>query len=407
MTDVRRIRGARTPDMRPRVLIAGGGIAAAEAALALHAFAGGRARIEILAPAADTALAPASTVAAFNGGQTATLPLAQIARRAGATLRRGALGAVDVAARTALTANGKKIAFHALVVAVGARRVPCFDATALTFRGSDDVAAFQRLLDAVEIGALHGVRTHLALVVPPGPGWPLPAYELALQAAGHLERAGLREGIDIAVVTSEDAPLAAFGPQASEAVRRDLAAAGIALATSATVRSWGMGRLHLVTGASVPADRVVALPAARGPAIPGLPCDSLGFVRTDDAGRVEGTEGIFAVGDAGTFPVKQGGIGCQQADTAASLVAIGLGAAMEPVPFAPVLRGILVTDHGRRFLRAELAGGRDESVGVSATHDPLWWPPEKVAGRFLAPALSGMEAGCELVDQPGFPPTPD
>jgi sulfide:quinone oxidoreductase len=72
---------------------------------------------------------------------------------------------------------------------------------------------------------------------------------------------------------------------------------------------------------------------------------------------------------------------------------------MEPVAFEPILRGLLWTDRGNRFLRSEVGGGGDESAGVTAEHDPLWWPPGKVAGRFLAPFLTGMEPGRELVDR--------
>jgi sulfide:quinone oxidoreductase len=382
------------------VLVAGGGIAAAETVLALRAFAPGLARVEILAPEADLLLVPSSTAAPFDGGRTERIPLARLARRAGATFRRGALAAVEPDTRTAVTESGERIGYSALVVAVGATRTRYLDGAALTFRGPEDVAAFQRLLDVIENGALRDICTRLAVVVPPGPGWPLPAYELALQAAGHLERAGLRDGAEITLVTAEDSPLAAFGPDASSAVAGDLASAGVALRTASVVRSWGLGRLDLLPAGEVSVDRVVALPAVRGPALGGLPLDRLDFVRTDAVGRVEGLEDVFAVGDAGTFPLKQGGIGCQQADTAASLVAIALGARMEPVAFDPVLRGLLWTNRGSRFLRADVGGGGDESAGVTADHDPLWWPPGKVAGRFLAPFLMGMEAGRELVDRP-------
>jgi sulfide:quinone oxidoreductase len=391
--------------MRPRVLVAGGGIAAAETVLALEAFAPGLARVEIMAPDADLLLVPASTAAPFDGGRTERIPLARVAERAGATFRRDALAAVEPDTRTVVTASGERIGYGTLVVAVGATRTCYMDDAALTFRGPEDVVAFQRLLDAIENGALRGICTRLAFVVPPGPGWPLPAYELALQAAGHLERAGLRDGAKITLVTAEDAPLAAFGPDASSAVAGDLADAGVVLRTASVVRSWGFGRLDLLPQGEVSVDRIVVLPAVRGPAVPGLPLDRLGFVRTDPVGRAEGLEDVFAVGDAGTFPLKQGGIGCQQADTVASLVAIGLGARMEPVAFEPILRGILRTDQGNRFLRSEVGGGGDESAGVTAEHDPLWWPPGKVAGRFLAPFLTGMEPGRELVDRAA--PVPD
>ena len=52
---------------------------------------------------------------------------------------------------------------------------------------------------------------------------------------------------------------------------------------------------------------------------------------------------MFAAGDATTFPIKQGGLATQQADAAASTIAHALGANVEPMPFAPVLRGLLLT----------------------------------------------------------------
>jgi sulfide:quinone oxidoreductase len=52
-----------------------------------------------------------------------------------------------------------------------------------------------------------------------------------------------------------------------------------------------------------------------------------------------------------------------------------------------VLRGLLLTGGIPRYLRAEVAGGRGEDWQVS--EDALWWPPSKVAGRYLAPYLAG------------------
>ena len=131
---------------------------------------------------------------------------------------------------------------------------------------------------------------------------------------------------------------------------------------------------------------MIALPALRGPGIEGLPSDARGFVRSAPDGTVPGAPDVWAVGDGGGFPVKQGGIACQQADVAAAAIARGLGAEVEEIPFEPVLRGWMWDGAGGRFLRADLRGGHDESPG--ATDDrPLWWPVAKVAGRFLAPVL--------------------
>jgi hypothetical protein len=120
-------------------------------------------------------------------------------------------------------------------------------------------------------------------------------------------------------------------------------------------------------------------------AVPGV---ELTFVTHEDDphGRVRGLDDVFAAGDAVAFAVKQGGIAAQQADAAAETIAAAAGAPVEPQPFRPVLRGLLVTGEAPTFVRAELAGGTgDTSVAAAET---LWWPPGKIAGRYLAPFLA-------------------
>jgi sulfide:quinone oxidoreductase len=207
-------------------------------------------------------------------------------------------------------------------------------------------------------------------------------------------------------VTSEDAPLGIFGTRAAEAVAADLADAGIATRLGSVVRDWAWGRLSLIPSGTVSVDRVLALPVLRGPAIQGLPHDRHGFLQADAAGRVPGAPGVFVVGDAGPFPVKQGGVACQQADAVASLIARELGAPVDPIPFEPVLRGWLWDGDGGRFLRADLPGGRTESSGVTSRESPLWQPEGKVACRFLSAALRGEAVGGRLADRDLSPEAP-
>ena len=288
----------------------------------------------------------------------------------------------------ALTDAGVALGYDRLVVAVGARARPFMDG-AVTFGGPADVPAVRRMLLRVVQGGRRGLRTRLAFVVPPGAVWPLPAYELAFRTDRLLRRRGVRAGVSLTLVTAEDAPLGVFGTVTSEAVADDLVRAGIALRAGAIVRDWSWGRLELSAGGHVAVDRLVALPLQRGPAIPGLPCDPQGFIRAGVDGRVAGRPDVFVVGDAGSFAVKQGGIACQQADAVARLIAHELGAPVALIPFEPVLRGWLWDGDGGRFMRADLAGGRSESAGVTSRRAPLWSPAEKVACDFLGAALRG------------------
>ena len=134
-------------------------------------------------------------------------------------------------------------------------------------------------------------------------------------------------------------------------------------------------------------DRVVTEPRLVGPHLRGLPCDRNGFMHVDGHGRVADLEDVYAAGDVTGFPVKQGGLAAQQADAVAETIAAGVGVEIDPQPFRPVLRGVLLTGGRPRFLRADISGrAGDDST---ASRRPLWSPPNKLAGRYLAPYLSG------------------
>src|SRR5690242_4189067 len=204
-----------------RVLVAGGGIAGLEALLTLHAISGDRVELTLLDAQPDFVYRPMKVAEPFARGRARRYPLAGIARDAGAQLVPDAITAVDDEARTARTAGGMALRYDALLLATGARAVPAY-LHAITW---DDAAGPDRLgglLRDIRRGAVR----RLAFVVPAGPGWPLPAYELALLTAGVAGDA--QTGAEIALITPEPAPLAIFGAHVSEVVAAELAAAGVA-----------------------------------------------------------------------------------------------------------------------------------------------------------------------------------
>jgi len=181
-----------------------------------------------------------------------------------------------------------------------------------------------------------------------------------------------------------------------------LEARGVTLRTSSQPAFVGPGALGLMGGAELQVDRVITLPQLEGPRVLGLPHDRHGFIPADSHGRVRDCVDVYAVGDATSFPLKQGGLAAQQADAAAEMIAAELGVPVAPAPFSPVLRGLLMTGGAPLYLRAEPQRlGRDAMVAMEATRrhrvgrdvsaaasQPLWWPPAKIAGRYLAPYLA-------------------
>ena len=79
----------------PRVVVAGGGVAALEAILALRALAGRLPAITLVAPESEFAPPAASVASPFGFGLPATLPLDPFAASYGVQLRHGELASVD------------------------------------------------------------------------------------------------------------------------------------------------------------------------------------------------------------------------------------------------------------------------------------------------------------------------
>jgi sulfide:quinone oxidoreductase len=369
--------------MPTNVLIAGGGPAALEAALTLHRQAGEHVTTTLLAPDAEFTYRPLSVLAPFAVGGAPGYPLARIAADGGFTHRRGTLASVDAVGHAVHTVEGERIPYDVLLLATGAVRMPAAAGT-IAFGGSEsDQEALHGLVQDVEGGYAHKV----AFVVPAGGAWSLPLYELALMLA---ERAyETSAAVELHIVTPEAAPLALFGPDAAAEVESLLKQAGIVLHTGTHVDRFEHGQLFLAPGdRRLEVVRVVTLPRLQGPAFDGLPADAAGFLVTDSHGRVAGVQDVYAAGDGTAFPIKQGGLACQQADAAAEHIAAYSGAAVKPKPFRPVLRGMLLTERWTRFLRHDAAGtGGDTAVAGRA----LWWPPAKIAGRELSAYLEGLD----------------
>ena len=367
-----------------RVVIAGGGVAALETLLALRVFAGARTAITLIAPERDFTLRPATVGEPFELAEARQLSLTDICADQGAELVESDLASVDVARHVAETRDGDRVPYDVLVIATGA--VPTEPlAGALTFHGRPDVSSFRGVLDDLVSGAARSV----AFVLPAERVWPLPLYELALMTSAYLAAEGIRDRW-LTIVTPEAGPLAVFGPSAAEAIGPLLDERAIGLHTLARVESIAPDGLRLVDGRRIDADRVVTLPILEGPEIPGVPGDGHGFLPVDLHGRVRSQQDVYAAGDVTAFPLKQGGLAAQQADAVAESIAARAGAPVSPRPFRPVVRGLLLTGGVPIYLRAEPGSqGVAERAGAS-THSTqaLWWPPGKVAGRFLAPYLS-------------------
>ncbi len=373
--------GFHAAPRRPRVLIAGGGVAALEALLALRERAAERLELCLLAPTSEFVYRPLGVLEPFERAAVPSMPLADVVAEQRAELIPGALAAVDVDAGMAVTAAGERIFYADLVVAVGARAEPAV-AGALTFGDPRDAQAIANVVRAVRAGEVRRV----AFAIPDGVAWTLPLYELALRMGTERDPRG--RAPELLVVTPERAPLQAFGEEVAVVARELLEQRGVRLRTSSTVESYEDGLLWIELEGAAEVDALIALPRLFGPAIPGLPADADGFVPVDRFGRVKGEDGVHAAGDATTQPVKQGGLAAQLADVVAGDILHRLLGEPRPAPLDPVLRALLLTGGTPRFLRAHVARHGEEHDGEEVAEEALWWPPAKIAAHHLAPYLA-------------------
>jgi sulfide:quinone oxidoreductase len=380
-------------------VILGGGIAGLEALLALRDLAAGRTEVTLIAPDPRFTYKPLIVEEPFTFQPAERRELDPAVREAGGQFVLGVVDAVHPENHAVVVSEGDErlyvheLPYDLLVVCVGGRARAVYE-HAVTFR-------FRALGDPLKVDALIAQAAaheskRVAFVVPPGVGWTLPLYELALVTRVRAEETG-RPGLRISLYTPEESPLILFGKAASESVAQLLQAREIDFRGGVSVRE-SDGALRSAPGGDViDAGAVAALPAIEGPRLAGLPFDDLGFIPIDEHARVTGVDDVYAAGDGTNFPIKQGGLGTQQADAAAEHIASRVGAPVEPRPFRPVLRGKLLTGAESLGMRHDLTGGHGE--GVASTRH-LWWPPDKVGGRYLGPWLARRQRLAEQEAQP-------
>jgi sulfide:quinone oxidoreductase len=369
-----------------RVVICGGGIAAVEGLLRLRRLLGDSVEIELIAPNDELVYRPLAVRQPFAFGPPSRYPLRRIATDCDAEWTKDTLSWVEPDKQVVHTGDGRQVDYDALLVAVGARQVEPYE-HAGTFRDAEADAVYHGVVQDVE----GGYTRSIAFILPVGPTWPLPLYELALMTAERASSMNM-DGLELSLVTPEIRPLAIFGHAASDAVTGLLNRAGIKVYSSALAQVPATGQLLIQPqGIELHPDRTIAMPRVAGPAVRGLAGGGAhGFIPIDQHCCVPGTDGhVFAAGDAAAFPVKHGGVGAQMADTAGDAIAALAGASVDSKPFHPVIRGKLLTGADPLYISARVIGA--EGFESEVFNTPPWPADEKVVAEELGPYLAQLD----------------
>jgi sulfide:quinone oxidoreductase len=370
---------------RQKVLIAGGGVAGLEAALGLHDLAGERVEVQVHDPRREFVFRPFAVAEPYGATRGFRYDMRRLCERCGASFEAGGIVAVDAERRLVTTRDGERLPYDHLIVATGVRMLWAVPG-AVTFWGAADEGQLGDVIAEIRSGALERV----VFTMPGGHSWTLPLYELALLGAAELEGIPGNQ-TKIAIATPEDVPLELFGRRVGECMSELLAERAIEVFAGARPIKFENGCLRIAAGEDIEADAAISLPRLEGRRIGGVPHDSDGFVGVDEHGRVIGREGLHAAGDITSFPVKQGGIACQQADAVAEAIAAAAGAEIDAQTFDPILRGVLWTGREPRYLYGRLTGRYGETSSFSTRPQGVM-RAGKVTARYLTPLVDELIA---------------
>ena len=245
------------------LLIAGGGPAALEGALAVQRLAGERVRDH----AAQRPRRRSSTARSPSPSRSGSPPRSASRCRSSPPSAASSCGSSALLRdrpRRAPRAHRRdgELPYDALLLALGAAAEEAIPG-ALTFRGPEDTARLRAALEHLHAGE----PLRVAFVAGTETAWTLPLYELALLTARWADERGL--ALEPWVVTWEHRPLTIFGEEAATAVAELLADAGVRLWTGAFAEAVEDGRLWISVEGGLPVDLAVALPRPVGRRIPG------------------------------------------------------------------------------------------------------------------------------------------
>ncbi|HYB22508.1 MAG TPA: FAD/NAD(P)-binding oxidoreductase [Solirubrobacteraceae bacterium] len=399
---------------KPIVCVIGAGTAALEGLLCARETFGAAAQLRLVAPDDEFRYRPMSRDSLFRPAREQALAIAELVAQAGAAWTTDRADFIDDSAGTVVTRDGETVDYDFLLLAPGARPARTLRHGFVWQRGGDP-----GFLDRIIRELAAGETRSVAVAVPRGARWPLPAYELALVLAWTSAGSDAR----IVLLTAEEQPLGALGAQASEAVTRQLEDAGVETIAGVEVvdqpehdgqpqdaagvillpeqlsgrpdpliaKPSDPARVRLADGSQAEFDRLISLPTVIGPIIAGVPTDAAGFIEIDADLRVCGSERIWAAGGCVAAALEHSALSARQADAAIAAIATSHDGTREgePAPTGPLqptgvleLTGVLLTGQRERWLAENPPGTQEPSTRC------LWWPPGRAVGRMLAERIA-------------------
>ena len=384
---------------KPKVVVLGGGFGGLEFAFSLRRSLEDHVDLTVVSDQDHFLFKPNTIYVPFGlDFRKLQLPLAPALRSKRIGFIQGRVRETDPVQKVIYTEN-HKLNYDFLAIATGAgmraAEVPGLQEYAHTIWTPENMIGLGEAFFHLSNDARHGRERVVLFLVPPNNKCAGPLYEIVLMLDTWLRRNGTRDRVSITWSTYEESYVQAFGPRLDEVVSCEFDRRGIAGYRGYAVKNVEEKRVIYRNGRELAFDLLVSFPPyVASPPFPGLPADERGFIHVDAATRqVAGHPEVYAVGDAGDFPVKQAFLAFLQADAAAEHLASRILEKKFTVPFDPVSMCVMEQLDQATFAQVPLRlTGRPEKpvevrpeangsyrVGTS----PLWRLGKKLLGVYL------------------------
>ena len=213
----------------------------------------------------------------------------------------------------------------------------------------------------------------MLFVVPPRNKCSGPLYEMVFMLDTHLRRHHVRDRVSITYASFEHAYIQAFGSRLHDYVTDEFRERGIAGHLEWQVTGIEPGVARFRGHHQIPFDLLVSFPPyAAAVAYDTLPSDDRGFLVTEGSARqLAGHPDIYAIGDAGDFPVKQAFLALLQADAAAEHLSQRILGEAPEARFDPVSMCIMEQFSTATFAKVPLRVTGDAEYPVEVRQDAL------------------------------------
>jgi sulfide:quinone oxidoreductase len=396
---------------RPVVCIVGAGTAGLEALLSIREALGASVDLWLVAPDREFRYRPMHRDSLFRPARERGIKVADLVAETGATWVRDRAEVVRESERCLLTRDGDIVAFDYLLIAAGERSKRPLAQGYLWERGGDP-----SFLDAIIRQIAARTVASVAVAVPRGARWSLPAYEIALVLAW--SAAGTDASVTL--ITAEERPLGALGTAASDAVSDELELAGVETITGVELADapargtrpmtvadliivperaedeasaligapTDPARVQIGAGVAREFERLISLPVMLGPRVAGVARDHAGFVAVDESLKVCGSDVVWAAGGCIAAALEHSALSARQADAAVRAITAACGhtgAGSGVGPDAIEISGVLLSGQRDQWLAENPIGTPEPSTRC------LWWPPGRAVGKTLARRIAAWD----------------